>query len=1151
MLCLVLFPSAGLGFGYSLHHHVPQNARDRRPAEKAEINFDLIADKPVHQTIAPRLVQRYRIALTAGQFLQAFLETQDAHLSLILLDPEQHIICEVNRRRFKPTPLSLIAERSGGYILEVLSKEVEGDAAPYNLTIKATRPAVSSDREVVAAERSFAAATRLREEWTAEGLRKAISQYEVTYNSWHRVGNQTELIETLTNIGEVYSTLSQNQKALDYYDQALQLSRAIGDRRSEADLLNFIGEINIDLGNRQMTLDYCQQALAQSMDTGYIRGQAQALTNRGLVYYVLSDMSKALDSLNQAMSLWKKAGDRRGQAQTLTDLAYAYNDLGNLHKALATLNEALVLWQKSKDLRGEMLTLTIIGLLHGSLGDMQKALDAHEKASQFFRKMGDQTDEAVTLNARAYIYDMLGIKEKALNYYQQAAQLYSAAGRRSSEAVTLGLIGEIYNSLGNKPQALEYYKQSLAISQQLGDRRAEAYALKDLGDAFVSLGEQDTALDHFNRALSLSESLSDPRGQSSALDSIGYVYEISGQKLKALDYYTRALALNRATEDRAGEVQTLHHLASVARDMEDFKEADKQSKALLSIVETLRTRIASQDLRASYFASVHQHYELAIDILMQLHKQYPTAGYSAAALEASERSRGRVLLDLLNEARADIRQGGDPALLQQERDLQQALNAKAERQVSLLSNEHTEQQATAIRKEVADLSGRYEAVLTQIRATSQRYATLTQPSALGLVEIQRQLLDADTLILEYALGDQRSYLWAISSTSTESFELADRSKIETAAVRLYRSLTAYSEQPDGQAPQQRRNALAEADSQYAQAAMALTQMLLAPLANRLGTKRLIIVADGVLQYVSFAALLEPDDLLSGKQERQLLVVNHEIVYVPSASILSALRSEIDGRSPATKALAVFADPVFEKDDPRVNWRGRNHHKAIGHPSAQDDTNRNKKRLRSYDLAENLKVKLRFQRLPFASSEAKAIASLLPEGERKLALGFDATLAMAQSRDLQQYRILHFATHGLIYGAYPQLYGVVLSLVDRQGNSQDGFLRLNEIYNLKLAADLVVLSACQTALGKDIRGEGLVGLARGFMYAGAARVLASLWKVDDRASAELMKYFYEGLFGQARLRPSAALRAAQLRMLEQPRWRSPYFWAAFILQGEWK
>jgi CHAT domain-containing protein/Tfp pilus assembly protein PilF len=1160
MHCLLFFliPPGILRFSSPPRNHIKvahltsQEALNFSNAGQTKKNPDATLDKPIRQEIAPGMSHTYQIALSAGQFLQVFLETRDARLSMALLSPDHRRIYDANSRRFKPTPLSLIAETSGIYILEVQSLEAEGEAAPYELKIESARQAIASDRELIAAEKSFAAAINLRADWTSEALRKAIIRFEAAYNYWDRIGNQQLLIETLTNIGEVYSTLSQSQKALDYYNHALLLSRAVGNRLSEVDLLNQIGEINIDLGNRQITLAHCKQALAISVEAGYGRGQAQALNNIGLVCYVLSDMQQAIDSLNQALSLWKAAGDRLGQAQTLTNLGYVYNDLGELRKALSIFNEALAVWQNSKDLRGETLTLTAIGLLYSSLGDMQRALDAHNKAARFFQKMGNQSGEAVTLNAMAYVYDTLGNKERALDCYKRALQLYRAVGRHSSEAVTLGLIGEIFDSLGDKSKALENYRQSLAISRSLGDHRAEAYALKDIGDIYVYFGKKDTSLDHFNRALSLSQSLSDPRGQASALGSIGYVYEMSGQKQKALDYYEQALALNRATEDTAGEVQTLHHIISVERDLGDLKNAYNQSKGLLNIVETLRTRIASQELRASYFASAHQHYELYIDILMRLQKQDPMSGYSVAALEASERARGRVLLDLLNEARADIREGVDPALLQQERDLQQLLNAKAERQLRLLSGAHTEEQAAAIKKEIADLTSRYEEALAQIRATSRRYATLTQPRTLTLSEIQQQLIDADTMLLEYSLGDERSYLWAVTSTSAIAFELPGRNKIEEAANRLYRSLTAYSESQSSRSPQQSRSALEEADSQYLQAATELTQMLLGPVAPHLGTKRLVIVADGALQYVPFAALPDPNDLNQSKQERRPLVVDHEIVNLPSVSIFSALRSEIGGRAPAPKALAVLADPVFEKDDPRVNLKGQLRRNEGNSRSAHLGANRGRSQvLRSDEPFGNIKGRPRFQRLPFASSEAKAIINLVPEQERRLALGFDASLSTAKNEELQQYRIVHFATHGLIYGEYPQLYGVVLSLVDRQGKSQDGFLRLNEVYNLKLAADLVVLSACQTALGKDIKGEGLVGLARGFMYAGAERVVASLWKVDDRASADLMKYFYEGLFGKSRLRPAAALRAAQVQMWKQPRWRSPYFWAAFILQGEWK
>ena len=167
-----------------------------------------------------------------------------------------------------------------------------------------------------------------------------------------------------------------------------------------------------------------------------------------------------------------------------------------------------------------------------------------------------------------------------------------------------------------------------------------------------------------------------------------------------------------------------------------------------------------------------------------------------------------------------------------------------------------------------------------------------------------------------------------------------------------------------------------------------------------------------------------------------------------------------------------------------------------------------------------------------------------------ALNFHASLATVKSPALAEYRIVHFATHGLLDTERPELSAIVLSLVDEQGQPQDGFMRLREIYNLNLPAELVMLSACQTGLGKEIRGEGLVGLTRGFMYAGAARVGTSLWKVDDAATAELMSHFYLAVLKDGKT-PAAALRHAQMKMWPQKRWQSPYYWAAFVLQGDWK
>lgn len=192
-----------------------------------------------------------------------------------------------------------------------------------------------------------------------------------------------------------------------------------------------------------------------------------------------------------------------------------------------------------------------------------------------------------------------------------------------------------------------------------------------------------------------------------------------------------------------------------------------------------------------------------------------------------------------------------------------------------------------------------------------------------------------------------------------------------------------------------------------------------------------------------------------------------------------------------------------------------------------------------------------ERLPFSRKEAEAILALAPPPSRFAALDFAASRSAATSPQLDQYRIVHFATHGIVNDTHPELSGVVLSLFDKNGDPQDGFLRLDDLFNLKLNADLVVLSACKTGLGKEARGEGLIGLARGFMYAGAPRVVVSLWSINDQATSEEMRRFYEGMLGSRRLRPAAALRQAQIAMWKQEAWRDPFFWAAFVLQGEWR
>ena len=619
------------------------------------------------------------------------------------------------------------------------------------------------------------------------------------------------------------------------------------------------------------------------------------------------------------------------------------------------------------------------------------------------------------------------------------------------------------------------------------------------------------------------------RQLTGALNSLGVFYRNEGQFDKALENLNEARSISASTGDQMNESIALSELARLAFAGGNLSEAFRQIELAITATESLRVNLKSQQLRTSFLASVRQYYEFETEVLMRLEQQRPGEGFAAAALKVSEKSRARSLLELLREARAELQQGVDPSLIERESTLRQSIADKAEQQTRLLSGKHTDEQVLAASKEIETLTTEYDQIQTRIRQTSPRYAALVQPSPLNVEAIQKQLLDENTLLLEYALGEQKSFVWAVTPDSVKAFELPGRAAIEQEARRFYQLLTEQGASVPNETLAQRKQRLDQAESEFLPVTANLSRMLLQPLSAELKQKRLVIVADGVLQYLPFSALTLSD---GGRP----LIVDHEIVTLPSASVLAVLREEFERRKPASKLLAVLADPVFSANDSRLTQATA---EPANHTSATDV-----QRSAAESGLDGL-VRLRFSR-----QEAEAIARIAGDKRDLKALDFAASRSLVTGANLADYRIVHFATHALINNQNPNLSGIVLSLVDEQGRPQNGFLRLYDIYNLKLDSDLVVLSACQTALGKEIKGEGLIGLTRGFMYAGAPRVVASLWRIDDRATADIMKRFYESMLKDG-LRPAAALRAAQISMSEDKRWHSPHYWAAFTLQGEWR
>ncbi|HJP91652.1 MAG TPA: CHAT domain-containing protein [Pyrinomonadaceae bacterium] len=876
------------------------------------------------------------------------------------------------------------------------------------------------------------------------------------------------------------------------------------------------------------------------------RKEAIALSFAGKVYDLLGEKLKALDLYTQTLSLVRAVSDRASEAATLNNIGLIYDSLGEKQKALDYYNHALPVLESIGNTRIQAITLVNIGLVHDSMGEKQKALQLYQQALPLLRSARDQAAEAVTLNNIGYLYDSIGEQQKALTYFSQALPILQQIGDHRVEAITLNNIGYVYDALDEKQKALEYYNRALPVLQTVGDRRMQAITLNNIGLVQKGLGDTQRALGFLNQALELRRAVNDRSGEGITLSDLGSVYALLGEEQKALDFYQQSLRLSRAAEDKGTESSTLRRIAFININRGQLEEARRNLETALNIVEHLRVRIAGQELRASYFASVQQFFDSYIDLMMRLHRVSPDKGYDALALQAAERARARSLLDSLRETGANIREGVATALLDRENALRQKLDAVAERQARLVSGNHSDEEAATLKNETERLLTEYQEVETEIRASSPRYAALTQPLPLSLKEIQQQVVDADTVLLEYALGDDKSYLWVVTTSSIHSYELPPRKAIETATRNVYQLLTERNRDIRFEKLVERRARIAKADTDYAPASTALSRMLLGPAASLLEKKRLLIVGDGALNYLPFALLPEP----TGKSSVPLIFA-HEIVGLPSASTLAVLRQEFTNRLPAPKTLAVIADPVFEKDDARVKAMkvgGRN-----DHPNDRAIEDRMLVGLANVDLnvpkpqSESDEVR-EIHRLPFTRQEADEILALVPEADRLKALDFDANRVMVTSATLGQYRYVHFATHGFLNAVHPELSGIVLSLVNQQGAEQDGFLWANDVYNLRLPAEMVVLSGCRTGLGKQIKGEGVVGLTRGFMYAGSKRVLVSLWDISDEASAELMARLYKAMLKENRS-PAAALRTAQIEIMKDKRWQAPYYWAAFVLQGE--
>ncbi|HEX8456077.1 MAG TPA: CHAT domain-containing protein [Pyrinomonadaceae bacterium] len=1180
LVLLLLFLTAVLGAA-----QITQNSPPSQQPPPVAVSSTLPPGETTKRAVRGGERQTLSIALTAGQYAQFVFWWRGIDLDAAVFKPDggRDGDFTVQIRAPGPTSISIIADVAGEYRIEVSPKDGLKVNGTYEVQVRAVRPPTATDKSRFMAERTLAEGKRA-------GWQAPEAKFKESLQHWREAADPEGEATTLSALAELYQNTGDFEKVRTTYEAAREIRRRLNDPAGEAHTLLNLGRAYQTLSSPQEALNYYGQALSLFRAAGDRTGESMALYSAGFALARAGRVREAVKSYEAALSIQSADADRLGEVRTLTALGGAYDRLGDYDRALALYQRAAPIRQELGDRLGAALTINNIGVLHDNWGDWQKARESYEATLAAY---GALLDGGLTACVADTPSSASRICEYAASAYDNLGELYNSLGDPLAALSTFEKSLVIRDKL-NRPKGqgstrsrmcysnllLGRPRDALSLCQGAGDRKgalsfqeppdtlkpsidppglANTYLF--MGMAYDALNEREKALEYFGRASEIQRKIDDPRALAITLDKAGAAYERTGDTKKAFESFDEALHLWQRINDLDGKAITLYKIARAERGRGNLVDAHARIMSALDIIESLRVKVTAQRLRASYFAQKLDYYELAVDLKMQLAQ---AGGRSvaapgelvAAALQTSERARARVLFDILAEARVEPRGGMDQTLeelLRRRQKIQQRLDFKAALQTKLLAGKASSEELAFIEKELLQLAAEYDDVDAQARARSTRYAELTRPQLLSVAEIQSQLLDEQTLLLEYNLGEERSYLWVVAQSGIKSFELRKRAEIENAARRVRDILKAEQKQP-GEPARAYETRLAGLESQYRKEAALLSDMLLGPAAAELGRKRLLIVAEGELQQIPFVALPAPEAATDDPARMRLLNAAdltaentppplgeaHEIVGLPSASTLAALRVMTQKREHLSKAVAVIADPVFDREDPRLQDALKEQSvPAAPHqrPQALEDA------VRSFGAG--------LQRLMASRREANDIVAAAPAQTASVALGFAANRTTATASELSQYRFVHFATHAVFNDRQPELSGIVLSLFDERGRPrEDGFLRLHDIYNMNLPVDMVVLSACQTGLGKQVRGEGLIGLTRGFMYAGAARVVASLWKVDDEATAELMKFFYRHMLRDG-MSPPAALRQAQMSLRRQRRWSAPYYWAGFVLQGEWK
>lgn len=1075
VLALLLCASASVDFVRAANDPVSLKAARARDAE-----------------LATGQHARYRIALPAGQSIVLSVRQHDALLHLRwartgdALSPP--MLTQAGREAMLQWHLQ--ADVATQWDIDIAAAKADRSAG-YRIELGDAHATSASDRLELSAERAFAAAeiVRLAAGGVEPGRRpadvdSARTQYRQASTLWHQAHAPCAALRA--DVG-----LARFELALAHYPQAQAAAQAA-----------LIG--------------------CESSDLAVAADRAAALRTLAAALGYQGDFEASAENSELALALYKRTGDRRFQGVVLGNLSAVYRSLGELGKAQTSAQSALDIALATGDAQGVEFSRDNVADSHVARGELGRALAIYRQILDDLRKTPYPLIEGLVWNELGNLYLRMGEADDARAAWVNARDVWAASGNRSGMAETWISEGDAALDDGAAATATAAYTRALEIAQVDHLQSPELHALRGLGRVAAANGDPGEARKQLLASLDLARSVGDSAGSIAAEQALGDVDATARQWHKARERYRSVLMAATRAADASAQAAAHASMARVDREEGALDAAQVAIERALAIVETQRAEIADPGLRTGFFASQHEYYGLAVDIQMALEQRAPGEGHAEQALEMAERARARSLQDLLAERAIGVDVGVDPALLAAERSAEDTQRRLAYRLARNGNDARDSAQALHLQREIENAGRDLDTARGRIRAANPRYAEIAHPVPLRIADVHAHLLDADTAILEYWLGETNSYLWIVDREAVRSFVLPSRAVIADAAHALRDSVIARAHTNASTSIEQRITLDASEAEKNTRNASTLLQLILPRIALAHLPRQWAIVADGELQDVPFALLAST--AVDGAAPT--------LVHLPSMGALRGLRGL--PRSEANSgAVAIIADPVLAHDDPRL--QGRLAHAA---PTAA-----------LQDAASEVGV-TDLPRLSQTRMEANDIATLAAEKSSLSLLGFDANRDAVLRTDWSHYAIVHFATHALINARHPDLSGIVLSLYDRDGHAEDGFLRINDLYALNMPVDLVVLGVCDSAQGRNLGGEGVFSLARAFFHAGARRVVATLWPVDDGASAVFMHAFYRKLL-QDHQTPQQALAGAQTEMRQNPRWRAAYYWSGFVVQGDWQ